>query len=82
MQLIDPNHPFYRPLWVRVAIVAVCAGWTLVEIYAGEPFWAMLVGAVAVYSAYALLLTFKPAPPEPEKVAGSEEGAEGDDTGR
>ena len=62
MQLIDPNHPFYRPLWVRVAIVAVCAGWTLVEIYAGEPFWAMLVGAVAVYSAYALLLTFKPAP--------------------
>ena len=26
MQLIDPNHPTYRHLWVRIAIVAVCLG--------------------------------------------------------
>jgi hypothetical protein len=64
MQLIDPNHPFYRPLWIRIAIVAVCLGWAIIEASTREPFWAIIVGALGIYSAYKLLLTFSPEPLE------------------
>ncbi|WP_037094182.1 hypothetical protein [Rhizobium leguminosarum] len=60
MQLIDPNHPAYRRLWVRIAIVAVCFGWTGVELVTGDPFWAVLAGAAGAYSFYMLFWTFKP----------------------
>ncbi|WP_431320068.1 hypothetical protein [Rhizobium sp. YTU87027] len=60
MQLIDPQHPAYRPLWVRILIVAVCFGWALVEITTGDPFWAVLSGGAGVYAAYMLFWTYKP----------------------
>ncbi|NLS15475.1 hypothetical protein HGP16_02750 [Rhizobium sp. P40RR-XXII] len=63
MQLIDPSHPLYKPLWVRILIVAVCFGWAAVETFGSQPFWAMLSGALGVYSAWMLLLNFKPQPP-------------------
>lgn len=60
MQLIDPKHRFYRPLYVRVAVVAVCLGWAIVEATTGEPIWAIAVGAVGVYAAWMLLLNYTP----------------------
>ncbi|MET0748135.1 MAG: hypothetical protein ABWY49_08080 [Rhizobium sp.] len=60
MQLIDPKHSFYRPLYVRVAIVAVCLGWAIVEATTGAPIWAIAVGAVGVYAAWMLLLNYTP----------------------
>ena len=33
MKIIDESHPFYRPLWRRVALVAVLAGWTAFEVF-------------------------------------------------
>lgn len=60
MQLIDPNHPAYRPLWARILIVAVCFGWALVEIISGDPFWAVLAGGAGVYAAYMLFWSYKP----------------------
>jgi len=60
MQLIDPQHPAYRPLWVRILIVAVCFGWALVEIITGDPFWAVLSGGAGVYAVYMLFWTYKP----------------------
>jgi hypothetical protein len=60
MTIIDTNHPLYRPLWVRLLIVAVCAAWCAVEFYNHEPFWGTIVGGIAVYAAYVLLLTYKP----------------------
>ncbi|NLR96859.1 hypothetical protein HGP17_08415 [Rhizobium sp. P38BS-XIX] len=83
MQLIDPSHPLYKPLWVRILIVAVCFGWAGVETLGGQPFWAMLSGALGAYSAWMLLLNFKPQPPEatpavsaPDDVAEDDEPAE------
>ena len=63
MQLIDPSHPTYRPLWVRLAIVGSCFGWAIVELVAAQPFWAILAGAAGAYAAYMLLLTFNPQEP-------------------
>lgn len=48
MQLIDPNHPAYRRLWVRIAIVAVCFAWATVEFVTGDPFWGVISGAPAL----------------------------------
>ncbi|EJT04722.1 hypothetical protein [Rhizobium sp. CCGE 510] len=69
MQLIDPNHPAYRRLWVRVAIVAVCFGWAAFEIVGGDPFWAVLSAAAGAYSFYMLFWTFKPQPATVEAAA-------------
>lgn len=69
MQLIDPNHPAYRRLWVRVAIVAVCFGWAAFEIVGGDPFWAVLSAAAGAYSFYMLFWTFKPQPATVEPAA-------------
>jgi hypothetical protein len=60
MQIIDPNHSFYRPLYVRIAIVAVCLGWAIVEAMTGSQIWGIAVGAVGVYAAWMLLLNFTP----------------------
>ncbi|KZS53885.1 MULTISPECIES: hypothetical protein [Rhizobium] len=63
MQIIDPNHPAYRHLWVRVAIIAVCFGWAVVEFVTGDPFWGVLAGGAGAYSFYMLFWTFNPQPP-------------------
>ncbi|MBX5203784.1 hypothetical protein [Rhizobium sp. NZLR1] len=76
MQLIDPNHPAYRRLWVRVAIVAVCFGWAAFEIVGGDPFWAVLSAAAGAYSFYMLFWTFKPQPEVAETTAEPDVGEE------
>ena len=60
MKLIDPHHPFYRPLWRRIAIPAACLGWAGVELSAGATGWALLFGAAGAYAAWVLLLTWPP----------------------
>ena len=64
MKMIDPSHKFYRPLYVRIGIVALCLGWAIVEATTGEPIWGVAVGAVGVYAAWMLLLNYTPAPEE------------------
>ena len=60
MKLLDFNDPYYKPLWIRIAIVAVAGGWALVELLAGSPGWAMLFGAAAALAFHGLFVTFKP----------------------
>ena len=77
MQLIDPSHKFYRPLWARIAVVAACGAWMVLEIFSGQPFWLIIAGALTAYSAWMLLLNFRP---EPEVVAAPEPVDEADAT--
>ncbi|SCB26926.1 hypothetical protein [Rhizobium multihospitium] len=79
MQLIDPSHPIYKPLWVRILIVAVCFGWAAVETLGSQPFWAMLSGALGAYSAWMLLLNFKPQSPEATNAAPAQDEPAEDD---
>lgn len=66
---IDTSHPLYRPLWVRLLIVGFCAAWAVVEFVNREFFWGTVVGGIAIYAAYALLLAFKPAAAADEAAA-------------
>lgn len=53
------EHPWFDPLWRRIVLVAVCAGWTGVEIYFGNMTWVFIMGAIALYAAWAFLVAYK-----------------------
>jgi hypothetical protein len=60
MSFFDVNHRAFRPLWIRVLIVAVILGWTAVEMRGGNMGWAMIFGAAGLYLAWAFFVTFRP----------------------
>jgi hypothetical protein len=60
LKFIDPDHPFYRPLWVRLLIVGFTAGWTAVEFINGQEIWGYIFLALAAYTGAALLVFYKP----------------------
>ena len=59
-RLLDPDNPFFRPLWRRVATVGVAAAWALVELAFGNQTWAFVFGGLAAYAGWVLLVDFKP----------------------
>jgi hypothetical protein len=67
-KFLDTDHPMFRPLWVRVLIVALCLAWALFEfgglaflgLPAGSPFWGMLFLAIGLYAAWAFFVTSRP----------------------
>jgi len=58
--MFDFSHPFYRPLWIRIAITAICFGWAMVEFSSGAAAWGVMFGAVGLYAGWALLVSFDP----------------------
>lgn len=78
MKIIDPDHPFYRPLWVRLLLVGLCAGWTALEYYNGEQTWGTIFLVVSAYAFAQLLLFYKPGD-KAETKAAAEERSAGDD---
>lgn len=51
------NHPFYRPLWRRVALVATTVLWAGFEVfYTRDGFWTVLAIAVMAYCIWTFLL--------------------------
>lgn len=65
--LIDPAHPFYRPLWVRLAIVAVVVLLTIWEIIRGDGFFMVISLALAIYCINMLLIRYRPPEDEPSQ---------------
>lgn len=63
MQLLDPSHPFFRPVWVRVAVVALSIGWGVVELVFGSPGWAILFAAAGLYALWVFVTYDGAAPP-------------------
>lgn len=56
MKLLDPDHPFFRPVWRRWATALVPGAWALVEATSGSPGWALLFGAAGAYAGWVLLI--------------------------
>lgn len=61
-RLLNLDHPFFRPLWVRIAVVAVCLGWAAFEFVGGTPFWGVLFGGIGFYCVWVFFLAADPAP--------------------
>lgn len=56
IMLVDPDNPFFRPLWVRLLCVLLPLAWAGVEYRNGATFWAALFGAGALYLFVALFV--------------------------
>ncbi len=55
----EQKHPFYRPLWRRVAIVVTVALWLLFELYQqNSGLWIAIAGGMLVYAVYTFLITW------------------------
>ena len=59
----DHEHPFFRPLWRRIAVVAVCAAWSIFEFANGASFWGMIAGGFAAYAVWQFFILYKPVDP-------------------
>ena len=58
MKLFDFDHPFFLPLWRRIAIVLVCLCWGGVELMRGAPIWAAFFIGMGGLAARNFLITF------------------------
>lgn len=55
----EQQHPFYKPVWVRIAIVAVISGWLLFEVFLVKSgMWMMIAGAALAYAVYMFFLAW------------------------
>lgn len=59
-KFLDTNHPFFRPLWIRILIVAVCVGWGVMEFVTGAPFWGVIFLGLGGYAAWGFFFDFRP----------------------
>ncbi|MEX6507548.1 DUF3329 domain-containing protein [Jiella sp. M17.18] len=56
----EAEHPFYRPLWVRICLVGVLLAWTAIEWTSGEGFWGVLTTAAAVWAIWTFFVRYEP----------------------
>lgn len=68
----EQKHPFYKPLWRRVAIVAAVALWLAFELYqASSGLWIALAGGMLIYAVYTFFITWPKDAPEDDGGAGA-----------
>lgn len=56
------REPFFRPLWRRIAVVAVCLAWATFEFAGGAPFWGTLFAGIGLYAVWQLFFVYEPGP--------------------
>lgn len=54
-RFLDPNDPFFRPAPIRWATVLLPGAWCGVELWSGNPGWAVLFGGAAAWAFYELI---------------------------
>lgn len=65
--MIDVNHPFYRPLWRRIAIVGSTYLWTAFELFVSKSgFWLAIAGGLAAMTTWYFLIGWKDPPDSPK----------------
>lgn len=55
MKFLDPDHPFFKPVWRRWATGLLPLAWAAVEVWTGNPGWAVLFGIAGGYALWALV---------------------------
>ncbi|RUT29285.1 hypothetical protein EMQ25_14255 [Arsenicitalea aurantiaca] len=56
---MKPNDiNWFRPLWRRVLVTAICAGWAAFEWSRGEQLWGFLALALVAYAVWNFFITF------------------------
>ncbi len=70
----DLNHPFYRPLWRRVVLVAVTGLLAAYENFVvKDSMWMVLTAGVFIYAAWVFLIKWTDPDEKPAKIADAAE---------
>lgn len=69
----DNEHPFFRPLWRRIAVVGVCLVWAGLEFVSNAPTWGFVALAFAAYGVWQFFINYRPPPPEDARTDGPTE---------
>ena len=59
MKILDGQHRFFRPLWRRVVVTAVCGGWTAVELWFGNTFWGAVFAVMTALCVWEFFVVFE-----------------------
>jgi hypothetical protein len=63
----EQSHPFYKPLWRRVAILAAVAGWLAYEVLVTRnTLWMTLAAGMLAYAAWVFFISWPREPKEPQ----------------
>ena len=64
----DADHPWFRPMWRRVLMVAIPATIAAVDIYHGNFGWALIFGGLGAYAVYIFFIAWNKDRPETPKA--------------
>ena len=64
--MFDNSHPWFRPLYRRVLIVALCFLWLVMETIADQPLWQIIAFAMLAYAIWAFLWKYEPPEDRPD----------------
>ena len=53
------DREFFKPLWRRIAVTAICVGWFIWELTGGDAMWIMLTGGITAYAIWVFFISFK-----------------------
>ena len=57
--MIDQKHPFFQPLWRRIVIVALVAGWLGFEvIYTKDSLWISVATVMLIYGIWSFFINW------------------------
>ena len=54
---------WFRPLWRRVLVTAVCVVWAALELWHGDQMWILITVGLSAYAVWIFFLTFPKAAP-------------------
>jgi hypothetical protein len=54
-KILDPDHPFFKPVWRRWATGLLPIAWGAVEFWLESPGWGLLFVAAGAYALYVLV---------------------------
>ncbi len=58
-RLREGDHPFYKPLWRRLAIVGGLVAWSIYEgLYVRDGFWSVIAVGMLGYAIWMFLIDF------------------------
>ena len=64
----DRDVAFFRPLWRRVVVTAICIVWAIAELIGHDGLWIAITLGLTAYAVWTLFITFpKDVPPPPPK---------------